>query len=354
MRLRLKLQITIMTARATDRWQDTTIRKFRGVVDRVENPRPDKIHVFRVAVMRVEPQRYPRGHIRSRRWHFWPTWCTTFRMETPTASMDPRITLNPKGGYRFLPRSVLTPTVAMLVAILWCASVEAGEVPQALEIAHEPQFFVDDYVVDNRWGVEYLKETVTRVFHPPKKNKHNPLIAGTGGYVNVVRDEQAGLFRMWYQDCTRVRAVVLEFTPDTGDGITLTADPDFFAISEITLRSTNRSNGWAIRADQGTQRSLRVESVNTNGFHNGVLITNALNVTIENCRIGHTFPNNPTGIGIQIGDVQKMGGNGVTISDCYLNSLEKGIVTYAQACLISRPCLELCRIGIETTARRPC
>ena len=72
--------------------------------------------------------------------------------------------------------------------------------PQALEISHEPQFFVDDYLVDNRWGVEYLKETVTRVFHPPYKDKRNPLIAGRGGYVNVVRDEQAGVFRMWYQD----------------------------------------------------------------------------------------------------------------------------------------------------------
>ena len=146
---------------------------------------------------------------------------------------------------------------------------------------------------------------------------------------------------------TRVNATVLEFTPETGDGITLETDPDFFAISEMRLQSTARSDGWAIRADRGTQRSVRIESVNTNGFHNGVLITNALNVTIENCRIGHTFPDNPTGIGIQIGDGRKQGGNGVTISDCYLNSLEKGIITYAQACLISRPCLELCRIGVE-------
>ena len=146
---------------------------------------------------------------------------------------------------------------------------------------------------------------------------------------------------------TRSNATVLEFTLKTGDGITLEADPNFFAISEVRLESTARSTGWAIRADKGTQRSVRIESVNTNGFHNGVLIANALNVTIENCRIGHTFPNNPTGIGIQVGDGRRMGGNGVTISDCYLNSLEKGIVTYAQACLISRPCLELCRVGIE-------
>ncbi len=43
-----------------------------------------------------------------------------------------------------------------------------------------------------------------------------------------------------------------------------------------------------------------------------------------------------------------MGGNGVTIEDCYFSSLDKGVVTYAQACLISRPIIELCHTGIET------
>jgi len=27
----------------------------------------------------------------------------------------------------------------------------------------DPQFFVDDHLVDNRWGIEYLTETVLRV-----------------------------------------------------------------------------------------------------------------------------------------------------------------------------------------------
>ena len=67
-------------------------------------------------------------------------------------------------------------------------------------IGTEPQFFVDDHLVDNRWGVEYLTETVSRVFHAPVKHDANPLIAEKGGLVNVVRDDEAGLFRMWYQD----------------------------------------------------------------------------------------------------------------------------------------------------------
>lgn len=63
-----------------------------------------------------------------------------------------------------------------------------------------PQLFVDDHLVDNRWGVEYLTETVTRVFHAPIKHDANPLVSGTGGMLNVVWDDEAQLFRMWYQE----------------------------------------------------------------------------------------------------------------------------------------------------------
>ena len=54
---------------------------------------------------------------------------------------------------------------------------------QSIAIDDQPQFFVDDYLVDNRWGVEYLTEAVIRVFHAPVKEPANPVIAGCGGYV---------------------------------------------------------------------------------------------------------------------------------------------------------------------------
>ena len=69
---------------------------------------------------------------------------------------------------------------------------------QGIPIDDQPQVFVDDYLVDNRWGVEYLTEAVTRVFHAPAKELANPVIADRGGYVNVVHED--GRFRMWYQD----------------------------------------------------------------------------------------------------------------------------------------------------------
>ena len=36
------------------------------------------------------------------------------------------------------------------------------------------------------------------------------------------------------------------------------------------------------------------------------------------------------------------------IEDCYFSSLDKGIVTYVQTCLISWSTIERCHTGIET------
>ena len=145
-----------------------------------------------------------------------------------------------------------------------------------------------------------------------------------------------------------VGSVKLDYTPRTGDGITLAADPDNFMVSDLTLNSSGRSSGWGIRAEAGTQRSVRIERAKVGGFQNGIFISNALCVSVRQCRIGHTYPNDPKGIGLKFGNGRDQGGNGVTIEDCYFSSLDKGVVTYAQACLVSRPIIELCHTGIET------
>ena len=75
-----------------------------------------------------------------------------------------------------------------------------GESLNTHDIDTTSQLFIDDHLVDNRWGVEYLTETVIRRFHAPIKHPRNPLIPGQGGLLNVIRDEEDGLFRMWYQE----------------------------------------------------------------------------------------------------------------------------------------------------------
>jgi len=75
-----------------------------------------------------------------------------------------------------------------------------GALPaEPVTVGTTPQFLVDDYIVDNRFAIKYKNHAVTRRFHQPKKHESNPLFAEDGSYANVVRDEQTGLFRMWYQ-----------------------------------------------------------------------------------------------------------------------------------------------------------
>jgi hypothetical protein len=58
---------------------------------------------------------------------------------------------------------------------------------------------IDNFIIDNHWAIKYKQESMKRVFHPPLKHVGNPVIAGEGGYTSIVKDEETGHFRMWYQ-----------------------------------------------------------------------------------------------------------------------------------------------------------
>jgi hypothetical protein len=78
-------------------------------------------------------------------------------------------------------------------------SVTCALAAEPLEIGHTPQFFLDDYLVDNRWSLKPKREEVLRVFHVPKRHERNPLVKSDAGYASVARDPDSGLFKMWYQ-----------------------------------------------------------------------------------------------------------------------------------------------------------
>ena len=80
-----------------------------------------------------------------------------------------------------------------------CLSMGQGGPPSA---GHW-QLFVDDYWVDHA-------EAITITPHQPVKHPDNPLISGDAAwaidpycYGSVVRDEEAGLFRLWYMSYNR-------------------------------------------------------------------------------------------------------------------------------------------------------
>lgn len=76
----------------------------------------------------------------------------------------------------------------------------AGHIPEEpLKIGLDPQYFVDDYLVDNRWGNKQSRDMVLPVYHQAQKFEGNPVIDNEGGYLSVVRDAETGHFKMWYQ-----------------------------------------------------------------------------------------------------------------------------------------------------------
>ena len=86
------------------------------------------------------------------------------------------------------------------VLALSLPSLHAADLPrEPMDIGTQPQFFVDDTIVDNRWSVKQRTEEVLRVAHQPVKHAGNPVIAGEGGYVSVAREADTGVFRLWYQ-----------------------------------------------------------------------------------------------------------------------------------------------------------
>ena len=219
--------------------------------------------------------------------------------------------------------------IALVAARRPMESAAPAEITGRIVVTHSS---TGDDTANIQSAIDTVAKTGGVVFFPPGVYRHT----GLTGRANV---HLKGL---------HVGSVKLDYTPSTGNGITLVPDPDNFMVSDLVLTSSGRSTGWGIRAGGGAQRSLRIKRVSVNGFTNGIWIPNALCVSIRECRIGHTYPNSPRGIGLQIGDGRRMGGNGVTVEDCYFSCLDKGLVTYAQACLISRPIIELCHTGIET------
>jgi hypothetical protein len=102
--------------------------------------------------------------------------------------------------YRPHLHSLLLVAVLLVVASSVTTFAGVGALPtEPVAIGTTPQFFVDDYIVDNRFAIKYKNYAVVRKFHQPVKYVANPLIDADGGYVNVAYDETAKLFRMWYQ-----------------------------------------------------------------------------------------------------------------------------------------------------------
>ncbi len=94
-------------------------------------------------------------------------------------------------------------TLAFCLLTQCACSIHGQSLPkEPVEIGTTPQFVFDNYIIDNHWAIKYKREAVQRAFHQPQKHKANPVIAGEGGYVTVLRDKKKAMFRLWYQTWT--------------------------------------------------------------------------------------------------------------------------------------------------------
>lgn len=114
---------------------------------------------------------------------------------------------------------------------------------EPVRIGSEPQFLFDRYIVDNFWAIKYKRQAVQRIVHQAEKHPGNPIIRGDQpSYVAVLRDEDTGLFRMYYQANYLIAA----------DG--LVADnqetlPDFAAIAKAKGRKYKTHISYAESKD---------------------------------------------------------------------------------------------------------
>ena len=72
-------------------------------------------------------------------------------------------------------------------------AVADTELPvEPVQIGRQTQFFVDDFIVDNRWPLLKREEVLVRTIHRAVKHPANPVLSGRGGYVNVIATRKRG------------------------------------------------------------------------------------------------------------------------------------------------------------------
>lgn len=144
-------------------------------------------------------------------------------------------------------------------------------------------------------------------------------------------------------------AVILDYTSATGNGITLAASPDKCSIEEMKITNSGSTSGWAVTTTSGTTRELNIRRISISGALKGIMVHDALNIHLDALNITGQGKAVPSGIGVQIG-VSGTGGNGITVSNSYINTIETGIISYGQSVVISRPILESCTTGVQAYA----
>ena len=129
-------------------------------------------------------------------------------------------------------------SLVLMTSLAAVSLVAAGRQPEARPAAMAGWIVVEksstgDDTANIQAAIDSVARTGGVVFFPAGIYRHK----GLTGRANV------------HLKGVHVGSAKLDFTPKTGDGITLVPHPDNFMVSSLTVTSSGRSTGWAIRAN---------------------------------------------------------------------------------------------------------
>lgn len=105
----------------------------------------------------------------------------------------------------------------LLVMLMSFSESSRADLPvEPIAIGFEPQFVFDNHIVDNHWAIHYKRQAVKRVFHQATKHEANPVMPyDAPSFFSIAYDEQAKLFRMYYQANLRAASSLGSKTRET-------------------------------------------------------------------------------------------------------------------------------------------
>ncbi len=134
----------------------------------------------------------------------------------------------------------------------------------------------------------------------------------------------------------------LNYTPSTGNGITMVSDTEFNQLRNLKLYSEGHSTGWAIYHSGTRCTDFYFESVSLESFYKGFHTDAGLNGRISSMRISGRGKATAGGMGIQMA-----AGSGLcTFDSVYISTVLTGMDVSGPNHLILRPIVENATTGI--------
>ena len=143
-------------------------------------------------------------------------------------------------------------------------------------------------------------------------------------------------------------ASTLQYTPASGNGITLPADADRISIRDLDFYSNNNSSGTGIIGTADVIRELDMRDFRIRGFKHGINFSQLLNCYIGLSRIVGQGQGVAGSNGIQVGTFGAGAGcSSVTLEHNYMLQFETGIYNgFCPALVINFPVIEDCYYGV--------